>query len=75
LTYLKIADLNAFDVAVDKFNKGGKTPVVIIDNVENAFTTSIKQGENSNSPICEYFRLLYENKNVHVIFASNSFEV
>jgi len=66
-----LPNLNTFDEIVEKSNKGKKVPSVFIDNIENAFIES--NGEYS-CPLCEYFKALFDQKQVNIFFISNNAE-
>jgi len=43
LSYLKIANLNLLEEAIERFNTNGKTPVIVLDNMEHAFSNTVKE--------------------------------
>lgn len=69
----RLPNLNAFDEIVEKFNKDKKIPNIFIDNIENAFLTE-KNNEEYSCPLCEYFKALFDKKQVNIFFVSNNSE-
>jgi len=70
----RLSNLNTFDEIVDKFNKDEKkVPNIFIDNIENAFLTE-KTGDEYSCPLCEYFKALFDKKQVNIFFVSNHSE-
>lgn len=68
---LKVPNLESVDVAIQKFNKRDKYPVIFVNNAENAVTFDETHANSFTCSLCEYLVDLFENETVHIILASD----
>jgi hypothetical protein len=71
MSYLKITNMNLLEEAVERFNSNSKTPVIVLDDFEHAFSNTIREFESSSCPICQYLKILYDSKKVNIIMITN----
>ena len=75
LEYMKLGDINIFEDAIDKFNEDNRIPCIIIDNIQNGFANTIKEFERTKCDICEYLKILYDNKKVNILMITNRYNI
>jgi hypothetical protein len=65
---LKLANLHVLDDVIERFNNNGRTPNIVVDNIQNAF---IREGEGAVCSVCEYLKGLFDSKKLNIILISS----
>jgi len=69
---LKLSGLNVLDDVIQRFNDNDRIPNIFVDNIENAFSLDINSEQTFPCSVCDYMKLLYDNKKVNIFFITNS---